>query len=173
MTLKEYYLQQKAIFQTFLDAPKPDYLDLEKVSERQIEDYITNYTIADHHRKQIGKNIHTALKTLTDDQLKAVFRKIKGPSGDERCTEDTFIQRIRSNNTEVHMNAAFFGSTIEQMMDVYAEALGPEKVNEIINGSAGQIHPHCRRGEERGERKAAPEGQRHAPERQAGGPECF
>ncbi|MBQ6159551.1 MAG: hypothetical protein IJK24_01465 [Oscillospiraceae bacterium] len=139
MTLKEYYLQQKAIFQTVLDAPKPNYLDVEKVSDQDIEDYITNYTIANDHKNQIHRNIHTALKTLTDDQLKAVFRKIKGPSGDERCTEDTFIQRIRSNDTEVHMNAAFFGSTIEQMMDVYAEALGPEKVNEIINTP---IQPH-------------------------------
>lgn len=139
MTLKEYYLQQKAIFQTVLDAPKPNYLDVEKVSDQDIEDYITNYTIANDHKNQIHRNIHTALKTLTDDQLKAVFRKIKGPSGDKRCTEDTFIQRIRSNNAEVHMNAAFFGSTIEQMMDVYAEALGPEKVNEIINTP---IQPH-------------------------------
>ena len=49
-----------------LDVPKPDYLDVEKVSERQIEDYITNYVIADYRRKQIGENIHSALKTLTE-----------------------------------------------------------------------------------------------------------
>lgn len=139
MTLKEYYLQQKAIFQTFLDAPKPDYLDLEKVSERQIEDYITNYTIADHHRKQIGKNIHTALKTLTDDQLKAVYAKLKGPGANKYFTENNFLQWIRGQNSDAVLNAAGFGSSLEQMLDVYNEALGPEKVNEIINTP---IRPH-------------------------------
>ena len=139
MTLKEYYLQQQAIFQPALDAPKPEYLDLEHVSEKQIEDYITNYTIANHHRGQIAKNIHEVLKTLTDDQLKAVFAKLKGPEGDERLTEDRFLQRVRGKNPEIFLNAAIFGRTIEEMMDLYGEALGPEKVNEIIHAP---IQPH-------------------------------
>ena len=139
MTLKEYYLQQKAIFQPALDAPKPDYLDLENVSERQIEDYITSYAIADDHRKQIGKNIHAALKTLTDDQLKAVFAKLKGPEGRKWFTEERFLEQIRGSNPDIVLNADSFGSSLEQMLDVYNEALGPEKVNGIVSTP---IQPH-------------------------------
>lgn len=132
-SLREYYLQQAEIFQPALDAPKPDYLDMEHVSEQQIEDYITNYVVASHRRHQIQTRIHDGLKTLTDEQLKEVYNKIKGPQTNKRVTEEYFISQIRSGSTDLHLNAALFGDSIDHMMDVYGEALGPEKVAQIVN----------------------------------------
>ena len=139
MTLKEYYLQQKAIFQSVLDAPKPNYLDVEKVSDQDIEDYITNYTIANDHKNQIHRNIHTALKTLTDDQLKAVYAKLKRPEGNKRFTEARFLDLVHGEATDTLLGTSGFGCTLEDMLDVYGEALGPEKVNGIVNTP---IQPH-------------------------------
>ena len=139
MTLKEYYLQQKAIFQTVLDAPKPNYLDVEKVSDQDIEDYITNYTIANDHKNQIHRNIHTALKTLTDEQLKAVYAKLKRPEGNKRFTEARFLDLVHGEATDTLLGTSSFGCTLEDMLDVYGEALGPEKVNGIVNTP---IQPH-------------------------------
>ena len=37
MPLKEYYHEQQKIFQPALDEPKPDYLDIEHVSMREMK----------------------------------------------------------------------------------------------------------------------------------------
>ena len=112
---------------------------MENVSEQQIEDFITNYTIAMDHKEQIAKNIHTALKTLTDEELKAVYAKLKGPKANKYFTEKYFLRQIHGSSSDSILSAAGSGSTIEQMLDVYEEALGPEKVNGIINTP---IRPH-------------------------------
>ena len=132
-TLKEYDLQQQAIFQPVPDVPGPDYKDVESVSEQDVEDYILNHCIASHRARQVRKILVNALKTLSDDQLKQIYGKVKGPKPEKRGTEADFIERIRKGSAETVLNAQRYDSTLETMLDAYGEALGKEKVEQVVN----------------------------------------
>ena len=136
--LKEYYLQQRALFQPVLDAPHPNYLDL-KVPLQQIHNHIDQLFIANDHKAQVDAQIHEALKTLSDDALKALYAKISNPKTDKRVTEDFFLSQIRSDHSALLLNESLTGRSLEELLDFYDKALGPEKVQTLIHTP---IRPH-------------------------------
>ena len=138
-TLKEYYQQQQKIFQPILNVPAPDYLDVESVSEQEIEDYIEAYEIALYRENQVRENIVSALSTLNDGQLKQVYARIKGPKPGERGTEADFIENVRKGYASSVFRAERYDSSLETMLDVFGETLGRDKVAQII---AKPILPH-------------------------------
>ena len=137
--LKEYYQQQQAIFQPIRNVLGPDYKDVENVTEKDIEGYILDNRIAEHRENQVKNNIVNALQTLSDDQLRQVYGKIKGPNADESGTEKDFIEKVRKGWTSA-LNPDRYGSTVDTMMDVFGEALGKDKVDGIINTPI-QLYP--------------------------------
>ena len=87
MPLKEYYHEQQKIFQPALDEPKPDYLDVEHVSMREIEDYITRYTFKRLCAMQDELGLRSpAQKAYEDTRLELLRRRTEpawlyGPEG--------------------------------------------------------------------------------------------
>lgn len=132
-TLKEFYKQQQAIFEPPQSIPGPDYKDVETVTEQEIEDYILSSSTAAHRERQVKKLIVNALRTLSDDKLKQIYGRIKGPNPHPMGTERGFIESVRKGSGRAVLSPARYDSDLDTMLDVYGEALGKEKVREIIN----------------------------------------
>ena len=139
MALKQYYASQEIIFGPAMNAPKPNYIDTDNVTEQQIQDYIDHYFIAAHHKNQIANNIVAALQTLSDAELKTVYDKLNGPKANARLTEEEFVQNIRKGFSRMILDTELFGTSVNRMLDVYEEALGPERVEQIVKAP---VKPH-------------------------------
>ena len=132
-TLKSYYQQQQKIFQPILNVPGPDYKDMESVSEQEIEDYMQTYEIASYRQQQVQGSIVGALNTLSDAQLKQVYGKLKGQKPERNGSEAAFIEAVRQGFGSSVFSPERYDSSLETMLEAFDEALGREKVAQIVN----------------------------------------
>ncbi|MBQ6036197.1 MAG: hypothetical protein IJL43_02690 [Lachnospiraceae bacterium] len=111
---------------------------METISEQEIEDYIRDYALASYRSEQGRERIVNALKTLSDEQLKQVYARIKGPNPQKALTEEDFLRRVKAGDGSI-VGGTIYGTSLETVLDVFGEALGQEKVAGIVTTP---IPPH-------------------------------
>lgn len=77
--------------------------------------------------EQVRERIVNALKTLSDEQLKQVYARIKGSNPQKALTEEDFLRRMKAGDGAI-VGGTIYGTSLETVLDVFGEALGQEKV---------------------------------------------
>lgn len=129
--LREYYLRHMQQVQEIRNAPAPNYLDL-NVSDKTLQEHLYRLRGASLVVDALDSRIGMALKSLSDERLTALFNKLKAPNGSKYATEKSFLQDIRKDSPSANLEPEYFGRSLEEILDAYEEAIGPEKVQELI-----------------------------------------
>lgn len=129
--LREYYLSLSQEPSRLLAQPQLNFQD-PNVSAKELLDQIQAIQIAKYRRSAFRRMLSRAVAQLPEQTLRDVYQRLKKPGEEYRGTWESFYRNLRKDPPIALTNPNFFGSTEEEIIDAYEQALGPERVDALI-----------------------------------------